>query len=55
VGAAIGRALIPIALGGVSLGGIAVGAAVGLGAQKVLNHVLKTGEQDPINKNGAKK
>lgn len=54
-GAAIGRALIPIALGPVSLGGIAVGAMVGLAAQKAMNHVLKTGEQDPIHQEKTKK
>ncbi len=48
MGAAIGRAVIPIALGGVSMGGIAVGALVGIGAQKLLDRALKTGNRDPV-------
>lgn len=48
LGAAIGKAVIPIALGGVSLGGIAAGALVGLAAQKMLDKTLKTGSKDPV-------
>jgi hypothetical protein len=47
VGAAVGKALVPIALGGISLGGIAVGALAGVAAEKCLDHALKTGDQDP--------
>lgn len=48
VGAAVGKAVIPVALGSVSLGGVAVGALVGIGAQKMLDKALKTGDKDPV-------
>lgn len=48
IGAAIGKAVIPMALGGVSLGGIAAGALVGLAAQRMLDKTLKTGSRDPV-------
>ncbi|MCE3235345.1 MAG: hypothetical protein K0Q50_1525 [Vampirovibrio sp.] len=48
IGAAIGKAVIPVALGGVSLGGIAAGALVGLGVQRMLDKTLKTGSKDPV-------
>lgn len=47
-GAAIGRAVIPLALGGLPIGGIAIGALVGLAAQRVLDSALKTGSKDPV-------
>jgi hypothetical protein len=53
VGAAIGRAVLPLALGPVSLGGIAVGALVGLAAQKGLDYAMKTGDKDPAEKETA--
>jgi hypothetical protein len=55
VGAAIGRAVVPLALGPVSLGGIAVGTVVGIAAQKALDHTMKTGSQDPVQQEKARK
>jgi hypothetical protein len=55
VGAAIGRAVLPLALGPVSLGGIAVGALVGLAAQKALDSAMKTGDKDPAEKETAQR
>ena len=52
VGAAIGKAIIPIALGGISLGGIAVGALAGVATEQVLDKVLNTGKHDPIKQEG---
>lgn len=47
IGLAIGRAILPIALGPISLGGILVGGLFGALAQKGLDKILKTGSQDP--------
>lgn len=47
-GAALGAALIPLSVGGVAIGGIAMGALAAVGTQKVLNNVLGTGEDDPV-------
>ncbi len=49
VGAAIGKAILPIALGGISLGGIAIGALAGVATEKVLDKVMNTGKHDPVN------
>jgi hypothetical protein len=51
-GGAIGKALIPVALGGISMGGILVGALVGVATEKLLDKALKTGEHDPVKQQG---
>lgn len=48
VGATLAKALIPIAIGGISIPAILVGAAVGVGVEKGLDHILDTGDKDPI-------
>lgn len=52
IGAAIGKAILPVAIGGVSLGGIAAGALLGLLAEKGMDKLLHTGDKDPNNKKG---
>ena len=41
-GAAIGRAVIPLALGGISIGGVLLGALSAIGVQKLLDKALDT-------------
>jgi len=47
IGATLGKAVLPIALGGISFGGIILGAVFGLAAEKALDKVLHTGKHDP--------
>jgi hypothetical protein len=48
VGAAIGRAILPIAICGVSAGGIIIGALAGILAERAMDKLLHTGAHDPV-------
>lgn len=48
VGGAIGKAVMPISIKGVPIGGVLFGALGGVLGQKTMNHVLKTGDLDPV-------
>lgn len=48
IGGAIGKALMPVSIKGVPVGGVLFGAMGGVAAQKGMNQVLKTGDQDPV-------
>lgn len=48
IGGAIGKALIPVNFKGVPVGGVLFGALGAVSAQKGMNHVLNTGDNDPV-------
>lgn len=55
IGLAIGKAILPFALGPIPLGGILVGALVAALSQKLLDPILKTGDSDPNRKSKQEK
>jgi len=48
LGAAVGKAILPLAIGGVSVGGVVIGALAGLLAEKGMDKLLHTGKHDPM-------